>query len=150
MMRSSATLARGGARASCCSCGSGRAGVFAASGRRFAERSGDSVRRQRQRARDELDLATLHGNILVWLNALATLREQASAVPSRVAEAAALLLASISTGRLRCGTVADWDAAPMESKGGAMATQLRTLGWNTWTVIFALLILLLAMVYFAY
>ena len=73
--------------------------------------------------RDELDLATLHGDILVWLNALATV------------------------------TVAAWGGtrpAPMESEGGAMATPLRTLGWNTWTVIFALLILLLGMVYLAY
>lgn len=31
-----------------------------------------------------------------------------------------------------------------------MATQLRTLGWNTWTVIFVLLILILGMVYLAY
>jgi hypothetical protein len=31
-----------------------------------------------------------------------------------------------------------------------MATQRRTLGWNTWTMIFVLLILILAMVYLAY
>jgi hypothetical protein len=31
-----------------------------------------------------------------------------------------------------------------------MAAQLRTLGWSTWTVIFVLLILILAMVYLAY
>ena len=31
-----------------------------------------------------------------------------------------------------------------------MATQLRTLGWNTWTVVFVLLILILAMAYLAY
>jgi hypothetical protein len=31
-----------------------------------------------------------------------------------------------------------------------MATQLRTLGWNTWTLIFVLLILILVMAYFAY
>jgi hypothetical protein len=32
-----------------------------------------------------------------------------------------------------------------------MATQqLRTLGWNTWTLIFVLLILILAVVYLAY
>ena len=31
-----------------------------------------------------------------------------------------------------------------------MQTRLRTLGWSTWTLIFALLILLLAMVYLAY
>jgi hypothetical protein len=31
-----------------------------------------------------------------------------------------------------------------------MATQLTTFGWSTWTLIFALLILILAMVYLAY
>jgi hypothetical protein len=31
-----------------------------------------------------------------------------------------------------------------------MATQLRTLGWNTGTLVFVLLILILAMVYLAY
>lgn len=38
----------------------------------------------------------------------------------------------------------------VESEGDAMATQLRTLGWNTWTLIFVLLILILAVVYLAY
>jgi hypothetical protein len=39
----------------------------------------------------------------------------------------------------------------VESEGGAMATQhLRTLGWNTWTLICLLLILILAVVYFVY
>lgn len=37
-----------------------------------------------------------------------------------------------------------------ELEGGAMATQLRTLGWNTWTVVFVLLILILAMAYLAF
>jgi hypothetical protein len=31
-----------------------------------------------------------------------------------------------------------------------MPTQLKTVGWSTWTLIFALLILILAMVYLAY
>ena len=31
-----------------------------------------------------------------------------------------------------------------------MATQLKTFGWSTWTLILALLILILAMVYLAY
>lgn len=31
-----------------------------------------------------------------------------------------------------------------------MATQLKTFGWSTWTIIFVLLILILAMVYLAY
>jgi hypothetical protein len=31
-----------------------------------------------------------------------------------------------------------------------MATQLKTFGWSTWTLIFVVLILLLAMVYLAY
>ena len=31
-----------------------------------------------------------------------------------------------------------------------MATQLRTLGWNTWTLVFVLLILIVVMVYLAY
>jgi hypothetical protein len=31
-----------------------------------------------------------------------------------------------------------------------MQTKLRTIGWSAWTLIFALLILLLAMVYLAY
>ena len=31
-----------------------------------------------------------------------------------------------------------------------MATQVRTLGWGTWTILFVLLILMLAMVYVAY
>jgi hypothetical protein len=39
---------------------------------------------------------------------------------------------------------------PLESEAGAMATQLRTLGWNTWTLVFVLLILIVAMVYLAY
>jgi len=44
------------------------------------------------------------------------------------------------------------DAALVEGEleGGAMATQLRTLGWNTWTVVFVLLILILAMAYLAF
>lgn len=31
-----------------------------------------------------------------------------------------------------------------------MPTQLRTFGWSTWTLMFVLLILILAMVYVAY
>jgi hypothetical protein len=31
-----------------------------------------------------------------------------------------------------------------------MPTQLKTFGWSTWTLIFVLLILILAMVYLAY
>jgi hypothetical protein len=31
-----------------------------------------------------------------------------------------------------------------------MATQLRTLGWNTWTLIFVLLILVVAVAYLAF
>ena len=31
-----------------------------------------------------------------------------------------------------------------------MPTQLRTVGWSTWTMLIALLILVLAMVYLAY
>ena len=31
-----------------------------------------------------------------------------------------------------------------------MTTQLKTFGWSTWTLIFVLLILILAMVYLAY
>ena len=31
-----------------------------------------------------------------------------------------------------------------------MPTQLRTIGWSTWTLIFVLLIFILAMVYLAY
>jgi hypothetical protein len=31
-----------------------------------------------------------------------------------------------------------------------MPTQVRTIGWSTWTIIFVLLILLLAIVYLAY
>ena len=36
------------------------------------------------------------------------------------------------------------------AQGGTMPTQLRTIGWSTWTLIFVLLILILAMVYLAY
>ena len=31
-----------------------------------------------------------------------------------------------------------------------MPTQVRTVGWSTWTILFVLLILLLAVVYLAY
>lgn len=31
-----------------------------------------------------------------------------------------------------------------------MPTQLRTVGWSTWTMVFVVLILILAMVYLAY
>jgi len=31
-----------------------------------------------------------------------------------------------------------------------MPTQVRTIGWSTWTILFVLLILILAMVYLAY
>ena len=39
----------------------------------------------------------------------------------------------------------------LESEGGGMPpTQLRTIGWSTWTVLFVLLILILIMVYLTY
>jgi hypothetical protein len=43
----------------------------------------------------------------------------------------------------------DVPAVPREGVP-AMATQLRTSTWSTWTIVFVLLILILAMVYLAY
>ena len=44
------------------------------------------------------------------------------------------------------------DAARVDrdAQGGTMPTQLRTIGWSTWTLIFVFLILILAMTYLAY
>lgn len=38
----------------------------------------------------------------------------------------------------------------VDTQGGPMATQLRTFGWGTWTLMFVLLILIVAMVYLAF
>ena len=45
---------------------------------------------------------------------------------------------------------AGYDVQQRRRMGGPMATQLRTFGWSTWTLIFVLLILIVAMAFLAY
>lgn len=67
--------------------------------------------------------------------------------------AAAIAVQSGSGGRAGDICLLVWQL-PLEEidhrRRGVMQTKLRTIGWSAWTLIFALLILLLAIMYLAY